>query len=202
MATKRTKRGVKRNVEQLGKSNSFDWQDKQIIGISCRINVKIWHNTSYMAVKVELTEHFSWLQRRTCRRVNSTRKKEWISCYEKIWRIFFHFQLELYKALWFITCLFSLWAHWRGGQRVLPLLVFIYNICYWVDELATDCRTTREFLAQWCVWSTYVDTSRFRSRTAFSLRRGHIWRNNVIEVAHWDSLLFLLQSSEPVRREK
>lgn len=115
---------------------------------------------------------------------------------------FFHFQLELYKALWFITCLFSLWAHWRGGQRVLLLLVFIYNICYWMDELATDCRTTREFLAQWCVWSTYVDTSRFRSRTAFSLRRGHIWRNNVIEVAHWDSLLFLLQSSEPVRREK
>lgn len=97
MATKRTKRGVKRNVEQVGKSNSFDWQDKQIIGISCRINVKIWHNTSYMAVKVELTEHFIWLQRRTCRRVNSTRKKEWISCYERIWRIFFTFSWSFTK---------------------------------------------------------------------------------------------------------
>lgn len=126
MATKRTKRGVKRNVEQVGKSNSFDWQDKQIIGISCRINVKIWHNTSYMAVKVELTEHFiSGCSGAHVDELTQRERKSEYHVTREFEGCFFHFQLELYKALWFITCLFSLWAHWKGGKRVLLLLVFI-----------------------------------------------------------------------------
>lgn len=87
-------------------SREVNWirSDKQIIGISCRINVKIWHNTSHAACKSRSWLSISLLLRERVN--NSSRERERISCYERIWRIFF-FTFSWKKALWFITCLFS-----------------------------------------------------------------------------------------------
>lgn len=168
-------------------SREANWirSDKQIIGISCRINVKIWHNTSHAACKSRSWLSISLLLRERVN--NSSRERENIMLRENLKDFFFTFSWK--KALWFITCLFS-----RARRAV--------HVPGWMNSTRCVVQEGGEALhllqLKGVLRSTYVDISRFRSRSACCLRRGHICWNNVIEVAHWDSLLFLLQSSEPV----